>query len=379
MKDAPAAGDAPIVVVGAGGVDLLAKPIGSWRRGEKQEARLERGVGGSGVNVAMRLLSAGHAVLPVLSIAADEGGRHIRAELLEASRAVATPGQVERWLGDPAFFGPSARTPWSIVISESDTRTILSEAAVGGAGGFAQWAAERLGMLGEFLERSPGAVIVGHIPGDAARYGAPLEETTTWKVIARYSGECPILVNPGRSQLARGDAFWSRAWRSASVFQVSLSDLALANRSGRPSLTETLARFHEAGTAAVVTLGQLGAVAVKPDQDQVYVVGSLLDPSSVVDATGAGDAFSAGLAAFLAEAGPDLELAEGLRQATLWASHACTTLGAATDCPCASDLRAFAAVQGEASVRTGDFSSSVVALDALDREHWSGGLVRHGA
>ena len=90
-----------------------------------------------------------------------------------------------------------------------------------------------------------------------------------------------------------------------------------------PTSTGELARqlqVHGANTI-VVTLGEQGALIVSKEQPLTHVLGL---PISVVDTTGAGDSFSAGLAMALAEGKP---LLQAVQFANCCGALACTQLG----------------------------------------------------
>jgi sugar/nucleoside kinase (ribokinase family) len=112
---------------------------------------------------------------------------------------------------------------------------------------------------------------------------------------------------------------------------------ALAAIAGTGEAGRALARLsEESGAAAVIaTLGSEGAIAVCQGRE----VRSAAHPVSVVDTTGAGDAFRAGLAAgWLARGAEDPDLAELLADANLVASLNCRALGAQTALPQALEV-----------------------------------------
>lgn len=89
-----------------------------------------------------------------------------------------------------------------------------------------------------------------------------------------------------------------------------------------PTGTRDLAvelRRRGVGTV-IVTMGQKGALVLGDDQEMVVPTPAV----PVVDTTGAGDAFNAGLAAALGEGRP---LAEAVAHGTAAGAHACTRLG----------------------------------------------------
>jgi sulfofructose kinase len=112
---------------------------------------------------------------------------------------------------------------------------------------------------------------------------------------------------------------------------------ALCTIAGTDDLSEGLARLAgSSGAAAVIaTLGPTGAVAWCRGQ-QIW---SPQQPVDVIDTTGAGDAFRAGLAAgWLGRAGDDPDLEALLADANLVAALNCRAVGAQTSLPQALEV-----------------------------------------
>lgn len=104
---------------------------------------------------------------------------------------------------------------------------------------------------------------------------------------------------------------------------------------------ELAARLQDRGVGRlVVTLGENGALIVYEDRRTEMVSGY---PVEVVDTTGAGDAFNAALAVFLAE-GRDLP--EAVRIATFAGALTCTRLGVIPGLPLRADVEKIMVEEG---------------------------------
>jgi len=116
---------------------------------------------------------------------------------------------------------------------------------------------------------------------------------------------------------------------------VVLNEIEAAQLNGAPAAFETLTHdlANRCGGTCVVTLGGQGSIAAKGDQ----LIATPAMPVSVIDTTGAGDAFTGALAAAL-DHGHDL--AAALHRANIAGALACTAVGAQASLPRASEIEA---------------------------------------
>jgi sugar/nucleoside kinase (ribokinase family) len=174
-------------------------------------------------------------------------------------------------------------------------------------------------------------------------------------VIDAFRDRAILFANFGESQYCLGASFWEQDLRALTVFQLSVEEArhffwGCARRAQRRSaqcapgsLAEKLRWFQQREITAVLTLDRFGAVATfRGSKGVVFAPAFELD--NFLDSTGAGDAFGAGLVHSLCQAGgpPTLEaFVAAIATARLWSAYACTTRGAASECPSAAELAAF--------------------------------------
>jgi fructokinase len=302
------------LVVGECLVDLISEP-GSWR--------FEAAPGGSPLNVAAGLATAGHQVRLASEVGDDLFGRLVREHLhrygVGTADLVATEGTGLAFAQlDPdggARYDFRFSWTWSATpdLNGVDCLHVGSLAAVTAPGAESVRAVVRAarsrGVTVSYdpnvrppLMRSPAAVV------------EEVEELVALADIVKVSSEDLVWLYPGEPDLVAA-ARWA------------------GPGPGRgPWLT-------------VVTRGRRGAVALRNG----YAVGCAPPAVTVIDTVGAGDAFTAGLLASLASAGqladpaPDA-VDEALRQATATAAAVCAHRGAAPADP--ASVRSLAARVG---------------------------------
>jgi sugar/nucleoside kinase (ribokinase family) len=101
--------------------------------------------------------------------------------------------------------------------------------------------------------------------------------------------------------------------------------------------------FQERAITAVITLDRFGAVATSCGHSGVWLAPAF-DLDLFQDATGAGDAFGAGLVYTLCQAGGAITpqgFQTAIAEARAWSAYACTTRGAASECPNRTELDRF--------------------------------------
>jgi sugar/nucleoside kinase (ribokinase family) len=269
-----------ILVVGDVMTDVLAVHDALRERGTDTEARIELTGGGSAANTATWLVDLGVPVTLVSVVGTDAAG----AARLDELRAAGVTCAIRRT--------PEAPTGTVVVLSEAGERTMLTDRGANSCLSTVD--------IDAALVDAPDAVHL-HLSGYAL-----LDERS------RAAGRYALRAAAGRGLTTSVDAASAGPLRRVGgrlfLAWVRGSDLLLANADEARALPAQLA---EHVGAAVVKRGAQGAVWTVVDQPSVAVPA---EPALVVDVTGAGDAFAAGLlAAWSAGAGPEQALRAGTR------------------------------------------------------------------
>ena len=284
--------------------------------------------GGSPANVAVALSRLGQRTALVTQIGADDYGALIRTHLENNGVEVIIAGPAGRPTSR-ALAALDARGAASYEFDLSwDVRGLrLAEGT----------AALHIGSLGVML--TPGGEQVLRLAESACRGGG---------VITSYDPNARPSVTPDRRAVA---ATVDRAAASAHIVKMSDEDLAFLFPGTAPArLAERLLDVDRPTQLVVITMGSDGAMVVT--RNSRFAVPAV--PVVVVDTVGAGDTFTAGLLAGLADAGllsrealtagvagePDL-LRGIVGQALAAAALTCTRPGA--DPPTAGELKRFLA------------------------------------
>jgi sugar/nucleoside kinase (ribokinase family) len=335
----------PILTVGAANAERLTE-VEAIRLGEKHlTSPALLGGGGSAVNHACRLLAVGIPALPLFPLGDDEAGALVREALASAARTGALPededARLRSWLD--GLVQPGTTTGSStVVVERGGRRTAFSEVGTASHGFEAVCRRCIEALDPESLE----AVVVGHVHADAVLGGR-----ITSGLLERFAGRTLVVANLGRSQYRLGSGRWLSELREVDVVQLSAEEaMEFAASASRPlsTLRAVAEWFQENGLTTVVTIDRFGAVGLFRGDSRVVLAWPYELGSAMRDGTGAGDAFAAGLAAFLArDAGGHAtsiqQLRRAMEEARTWAAYACTRLGGASDCPTRQQLGAFTA------------------------------------
>ncbi|HOF05069.1 MAG TPA: PfkB family carbohydrate kinase [Syntrophales bacterium] len=365
-------GNFPVIAVGSGAFESVIRCDGPLQLGRKQIVRQEESLGGSGLNYTLRLLRAGRTVLPILPVGNDPRGRLIRESIARAAAVTGTPLPAD-FLSPRKFFVPRLCTPRSTILISQGQTTVFSEKFVEGKN-FRRHLEKRFHDIEHRLAVAPGGVIIGHIYSDKDNGHPHVPGECTRYIIDHWQGKAPVFLNLGHSQIGLGIAFWEDAFRKTAVIQMNVWEFKqLMKTAGRlPSLRKIITWFTERRINAVISMGRFGALGVYADgKDGLIYAQSLLPPERVLDATGAGDAFAAGLAAALTGSGSFTfaDFRRAMAEAGVWASFACTTIGGSGYCPGRQELAAFREELGEEnqnSVKIVDLKAAGPMLDMMD-------------
>ncbi len=321
--------------------------------------------GGSAVNHACRLLSWGQSVRLVAPLCRDAGGK-ILADSLHA--AAKKGGSRLHGSGNLYLESDEGSTPHTTLLSIGAERTFLTEHPPVLFDRFAEHLEK---TLEEKFAPPPRAVMIGHIHAD--RDAAPgksgalterlLDQAADW--------QSPVFANPGSSQFRLGPEWWAPRLDRVSCFQLQIEEMRELCRelwNGASAPLPVILDWFAPHCTVIVTLERMGAVGrLRGSNSTVIAWPYGLAPGEIIDTTGAGDAFGAGVVASMVHRplNDDAALEAALALGSVFASYSCTTRGGASDCPGKDDLDLFveehAPVQ-KMQVAEGDDAEGVLRL-----------------
>ncbi len=335
-----------VAIGGANGERLLQVAPEQFRLGSKHSLAPQQIMpGGSSVNHACRLLSMGVPVFPIMPVAQDSTGEIIAAAL----RASASVGGGELVLDGFYMEGEQLSTSFTTIFTIGAQRSIFNEFSDNLIKTFPDHCENQLQKLWTTDNRSqlkPGAVMIGHLHAD--RRDPPGQGGGITERIIRSFAEqkVAIFTNLGSSQYRLGIHRWQHLLDKLACFQLDIDEIRIFGEAqGLNSLEETLDWFQDKCTV-IITMERMGAVARLKGSEQVVLAWPYdLNAAEIVDSTGAGDAFAAGVVESSLEVPlqNDASLCRALANGRLWGAYACTTLGGAGRCPSRSDLADFKA------------------------------------
>ena len=323
----------PIITVGSGNVEYILQHDGEVELGKKHVINSHELIGGSCVNYSLRLLNVGTHVFPVPLVGKDPNGQKIRDEVLAAAIGKGHSTAEKEFIKSDDFFIPGVRTPKSTVLVHQERRTIFSETFLGGQA-TENHLQKRFNLLNQILLGHPGSVMIGHITLDSNTHRPGL---ITRMAIDSFHDKFLLFANFGNSQLQHGIGFWQKDLRQIDLLQLNVEEIKKMFRQGDQfkSLYEILTWLQYHSITAVITLSKLGAIGTYKSGKDGIVLAWPLDIGDFVDPTGAGDAFAAGMVASLQgkKEFTFQNFLSAIAQGRLWASYACTTIGACNSCP----------------------------------------------
>ncbi len=238
---------------------------------------------------------------------------------------------------------------------------------------FLNYVQKRIDDVDKVTFTTPSAVMIGHIHSDSKEISRKNAGNVTKYIIDTYKNSSMIFTNLGSSQLSLGLDFWKKYLLEIDLFQVNLNEAKkfFCGKKGKElKLTEIIKLIRTLNINVVITLDKFGAIGIhKDNKDTVFIAWPVLDAKEVIDTTGAGDAFAAGLVAYMVKA-PNIEAVsfkDAISHARMWAAYACSTYGGANQCPTAKQLEEYQqkiALNGNKSVEitNQDYTSEILTL-----------------
>jgi len=323
----------PIITVGSANVEYVLHHHGEVELGKKHVISSHELIGGSCVNYSLRLLRVGTHVFPVPLVGQDANGRKIRDEVLAAGIGKGLSAAEKQFIQSDDFFIPGVRTPRATVLVHQQRRTIFSEAFMGGQA-TENHIQKRFNRLNQNISGHPGSVMIGHITLDADTHRPGL---ITKMAIDSFHDKFLIFANFGNSQLQHGIGFWQEDLKHIDLLQLNVDEIKKMFRQADQfkSLYEIITWLQYHSITSVITLSKFGAIGTYKSGKDGVVLAWPLDIGDIVDPTGAGDAFAAGMVASLRgkKEFTFQHFLAAIAQGRLWASYACTTIGACSRCP----------------------------------------------
>lgn len=333
-----------IVIGGANGERVLSISPVNYKPGRKHLLSPSQTVGGgSSVNHACRLLAAGVNVIPIVPVINDHTGKLVVRTLEAAAEKGGLEGDFEfkrQWFLRPKT--DNEKTQFTTILNIGEDRNVFSETGTGLANSFS---CHFNRLIPSYEPESVSAVLIGHVYADRE-----LKLSITRKIIEKFSDKCPIVANFGSSQYEDGYLAWKEDLSNITCFQLDLVEMRRFFGDPSKKVQEMLNWFRDKCTV-VITLERMGAVAqVKGKSEIIFVWPYELPPEMIVDTTGAGDAFAAGLTSELMNKkripGTANTWKSIFANAALWAAYACCHIGGALDCPKREELETFREING---------------------------------
>ncbi|MDP5182594.1 PfkB family carbohydrate kinase [Blastococcus sp. BMG 814] len=272
----------PVVVVGDVATDVVAVLSGEPAPGSDRPARIVSRGGGAGANVAAHLARLGTPVVLAGCIGDDAAGAGLTAELAAAGVELAVRTV------------PGAATGTIVSLVEPDgQRSMLADRG-----------ANLALRPADVPTPAPGGHL--HLSGYTLLDPGPRDAGLAALRAAAVAG-CTVSVDPASTGPLRGYGVdrWLTDTAAATLVLPNADEARLLT--GCADVTEAARALAARHPVAVVTLGAEGALWAAGDE----LVHRPARPATVVDTTGAGDAFAAGLlAAWLT--GPHRSPAEAL-------------------------------------------------------------------
>ena len=361
-----------IIVFGSATHEKICQITSDLKIGEKHTIDIPKVFyGGSGVNYSLRLINQENIVIPILSVGADHIGKSIQSEIFNAYKFfknndnlsddnIFNNSIIDKYIKSDDFHCKSINTSQSTtIIRYRNTRTVLAE-KLDGIDGYEEFVKNKIALLKSDNRLNIKAVMIGHIYTDANKNKPIVTEHIINEFIDTHT---LIFINMGNSQLAYGFDYWKAFNSDRIVFQFSFSEVKrlFHTNSNISKINEIMNEFKKIKVNVIITLDKLGAIARFRDDERIIMVWPFELADKLLDTTGAGDAFGAGFVAnFLNSRWDFHDFQRAIEQARVWAAYACTTEGAAYQCPNKSKLQRF---QNEIERKMNQYKVEVIDKD----------------
>lgn len=242
-------------------------------------------------------------------------------------------------------------TPHSSVVVHRNSRTIFKQES-NNDHTFVRFLHERIDEL-DTKGRLPwiNAVMIGHIASD--RWDTVKGECTKY-ILRKFESERTFrFVNFGDSQLRHGYSHWINDLQKTDCVQGNLTEfrkLLATPHNPKPSFRDIVEQLLSDEITSLITLDRFGAIGTFKGQKDQVVLAWPFDLADIVDTTGAGDAFGAGIVSNVLPASDTKNrpawrsiagYGETVDASRIWAAYACKHLGGASNCPDARELSSF--------------------------------------
>jgi sugar/nucleoside kinase (ribokinase family) len=335
----------PILVVGSGNAEYIINLDQKWHQDQKYVVKYHELLGGSGVNYTLRLLHAGIPVYPILSVGRDEFGQRIKNEILSCKFALNRSDEALEFINSENFLIRDFKTPRATIVVSERNRTIFSEQIVYSKNYSSHLKKCVAAYKNRFLNRF-NTVMIGHILADNPENNNPEEPGACTRLLIRtFQDDSLIFANFGYSQICLGADFWEKDLQKVSVFQLNLKEMKtfFNQKDVTICLEDMLHWLRKRQITAIITIDRYGAIGTYKDGSDGVILAWPKEISGIVDTTGAGDAFGAGLMSKL-YGKPKFtcdDFCDAIEAARIWAAYACTHFGASAFCPDSLTLQKF--------------------------------------
>ncbi|MEW6417960.1 MAG: carbohydrate kinase family protein [Nitrospirota bacterium] len=313
-----------VAVIGTGTIETVIEVPHLDLAGLKvtYDERAFRGIGGSALNIALRLRAMGIDAIPLFPYGDDEIGRKLVDSIIlkdNYSLKIHMLSPIHR-----------ATTNESLILVEpTGKKCNISKTGVG-QDIFPEMVES---WFGQNIERV-GAVVISHIRQETAKN--PITSTLCKKIRSSRQN-VPIFFNPGLSQYQIGLHQYTEVLSMVNVLQLGRDELLVFMGSGPGENKNWIPLFEELlqmMSCLIVTLGESGAIVSRKD-GVIYNVPPYQLGRMIRDSTGAGDAFLAGFVYGYLEGKDDVDSLDLARRS---AAFACLSFGGVSQIPTKSSL-----------------------------------------